>query len=166
MVHYLDMLASPKVVVIVFTVFLVGYIVFIDRSGGFSNNFLHFGPGTTPENTPKFLGITMDSWNKVYTLYIISFFAALITAYYETVSHDNIHSYIWNRALPTMPFSKTWTYIIVVLEPFLFQVLSIIKFFTMLTMQLQFIIPEFLGTFIAEVSYTLRRLAEKKFTEA
>lgn len=164
--YAVDALSSPKLVVIIFTLFLVGYIVFIDKAGGFSNNFLHFGPGTTPENTPKFLGITMDSWNKVYALYVVSFFAALMTSYYNTVMSNHIHSYIWNRALPKVPFSRAWTYVIVMMEPFFYQMLGIIQFFTMMTMQLQFILPEFVGSLIAEIPFTLQRLSEKTFAEA
>jgi hypothetical protein len=156
---------SPKVALIIFTLFLVSYIIFIDEEGGFKGKFLHFGPGTTADNTTSFMNIKLDNWNKVILLYVVSFFASLLTTYYQSVMGNNIHSYIWNRALTTIPYSKTWTYAIVLMEPFFYQILSIIQFFTSLTMQFQFIIPQFLGGLIAELPFTLRRLGEKRFDE-
>jgi hypothetical protein len=156
---------SPKVALIVFTLFLVAYIAFIDEEGGFKGKFLHFGPGTDASNTTSFMNIRLDSWKKVGLLYVVSFFASLLTTYYQSVMANNIHSYIWNRALTTMPYSKTWTYAIVLMEPFFYQILSIVQFFTSLTMQLQFILPQFLGSLIADVPFTLKRLGEKRFDQ-
>ena len=156
---------SPKVALIIFTVFLVAYIVFIDVEGGFKGKFLHFGPGTTEENTTSFMNIKLDSWQKVGVLYVVSFLVSLLTTYYQSVMGNNIHSYIWNRALSSIPYSKTWTYAIVLMEPFFYQILSIIQFLTNMTLQLQFIIPQFLGGIIAELPFTLQRLGEKRFDQ-
>lgn len=161
----LDFFMSPKIALIIFIFFIIGYIIFIDEEGGFTEQFLHFGPGTTDKNTTKFLGIKLDSWTKVAMLYIVGFFSALLTSYYQTVMGNNIHSYIWNRALKSVPFSKTWTYFIVILEPFFYQVLQVIQFFTNMTMQLQFIIPQFIGSYLADVPFTIQRLGEKRFDE-
>ena len=163
MVHIVDILSSPKVVLILFIFFVVGYIMFIGFEGGFTKQFLHFGPGTTPEDTTKFMGITLDSWTKVGLLYVTGFFTALMTTYYNTVMQDNIHGYLWNRAIKTVPFSKFWTYFAVMLEPFLFEILQVIQFFTNLTLQLQFIIPQFIGSVIIEVPFTIQRLREKEY---
>lgn len=69
---------SPKIALVIFTLFLVGYITYIVEEGGFAKSFLHFGPGTDKENTTTFIGITLDSWTKVGTLYAISFLSALL----------------------------------------------------------------------------------------
>lgn len=161
----IEFFMSPKVAVIIFTLFLVSYITFIDEEGGFKGNFLHFGPGTDEKNMTSFLGVKLDTWTKVILLYVVSFLASLMTSYYQTVMSNNIHSYIWNRALKSVPYSRTWTYAIVMLEPFFYQVLSIIQFFTNMTLQLQFIIPSFIGSLIADVPFTLQRLGEKRFDE-
>jgi hypothetical protein len=161
----LEFFMSPKVALIIFTLFLVAYVVFIDEEGGFKGKFLHFGPGTDASNTTSFMNIKLDSWQKVGLLYAVSFFAALLTTYYQSVMSNNIHSYIWNRALDTIPYSKTWTYAIVMMEPFFYQVLSIVQFFTSLTMQLQFILPQFVGSLIADLPFTLKRLGEKRFDQ-
>jgi hypothetical protein len=73
------------------------------------------------------------------------------------------HSYIWNLAIPKVPFSKRWTYIVILAEPLFMQILSIISYFTILTLQLQFIIPQFIGSFIIEIPFTLQRLKPKEF---
>ena len=151
---------SPKVALIIFTLFLVGYIAFIDEEGGFTQDFLKWGPSNT-----RFLGVKLDSWHKVIMMYLVGFTSALMTTYYRTVMSNNIHSYIWNRALESVPYSKTWTYIIVMLEPFFYQVLEIIQFFTTLTMQFQFIVPQFVGGFLADIPFTLQRLGEKRFDQ-
>jgi hypothetical protein len=163
--NVVEFFMSPKVALIIFTLFLVGYIAFIDVEGGFKGKFLHFGPGTTADNTTTFMNIKLDSWEKVGVLYVVSFFAAMLTTYYQSVMGNNIHSYIWNRALDKIPYSKTWTYAIVLMEPFFYQILSIIQFFTNMTLQLQFIIPQFFGSLIAELPFTLQRLGEKRFDQ-
>jgi hypothetical protein len=154
-------LMNPKIAVLIFVVFLISYIAFIDEEGGFSKNFLSFGPSQT-----RFLGIKMDSWPKVISVYCIGFLAAIMTTYYDTVVDNHIHSYIWNKAIKKVPFSKMWTHIIVFLEPFFDEILAIIQFFTTMTMQLQFLIPQFIGHFIADVPFTLQTLASKKFSSA
>ena len=154
-------LMNPKVVVLIFIIFLISYIAFIDEEGGFSKNFLNFGPTDT-----RFLGMKMDSWPKVISVYCIGFFAAVMTSYYDTVVDNHIHSYIWNKAVKRVPFSRFWTHIIVFLEPFFDEILAIIQFFTTMTMQLQFLIPQFIGHFLADAPFTLQILGSKKFTEA
>lgn len=160
----LDTLASPKFVVVLFTGFLIAYLIFIDLEGGFSKNFLHFGPGTDETNTTKFIGITLDTWPKVLIIYGIAFCAAAMTAYYSMVTQNNLHMYLWNPAVKVVPFSKTWTYAIVLMEPFLYNINYIISILSILTMQLQFIIPEFLGGFLASFPFDLQRLSKLKFT--
>jgi len=80
------------------------------------------------------------------------------------VVDNHIHSYIWNKAIKKVPFSKMWTHIIVFLEPFFDEILAIIQFFTTMTMQLQFLVPQFIGHFIADVPFTLHTLSTKKFS--
>jgi hypothetical protein len=160
-----DFFMSPKIALFIFIIFIIGYIIFIDVEGGFTEQFLHFGPGTTDKNTTKFLGIKLDSWSKVAMLYVVGFFAAMLTTYYQTVMGQNIHSYIWNRAIKSVPYSRTWTYAVVILEPLFYQILSIIQFFTNMTLQMQFILPQFLGSYLADVPFTLKLLGEKRFDQ-
>ena len=59
-----DILSSPKSIIIS-TIYLTGYISLIGREGGFTTQFLHFGPGTNSDNTTSFIGIQLDTWEKV-----------------------------------------------------------------------------------------------------
>jgi len=158
-----DFFMNPKVALFIFTIFVIGYLVFLDMEGAFTEKFLHFGPGTTPENTTTFLGIKLDSWQKVGLLYVVGFLSALLSTYYQSVVGQNLHMYIWNRAVKEVPFSRFWTYFIILVEPFFYQILQVIGFFTNLTLQLQFIIPQFIGSYLADVPFTVKLLGEKTF---
>jgi hypothetical protein len=154
----LSALLDPKIVLVVFTLFLVGYIVFIDLEGGFSQQFLQFGP-----SQGTFLAIKMDTWAKVGTLYAVGFLAALLTNYYKWTMANNIHTFVYNRAIKKVPYSRFWVYIINLMEPLLNQILTIIQFFTTLTMQLQFILPQFLGALLSEIPFTIHILGGKTY---
>ena len=156
-------MGNPKTIMGVSAVFLTGYITFLYQEGGFSQQFLHFGPGTTDANTTQFLGIILDTWPKVILMYFAGFISSIMSTYYTYAMTNNLHSYIWNRAIPVVPFSKRWTYIVVFAEPFFMQILQIISFFTTLTLQIQFILPQFIGSMIIEVPFTIQRLQEKTF---
>ena len=157
---FVSFFMEPKVVLIMFTLFLVGYMIFLDEEGAFSTGFLHFGPGTG-----KFLGINIDSWPKVLALYGIGFFASLFTSYYQWIMANNIHSYVYNQAIKEVPYSRFWIYVITLMEPFFYQILGIIQLFTTMTMQFQFILPQFLGSLVADMPFTLKRLGEKTFAQ-
>jgi hypothetical protein len=156
-------LSNPKTILFLSTCFFTGYISFIYFEGGFSQQFLHFGPGTDESNTTQFLGIVLDTWPKVYLMYLAGFISSAMSTYYNYAMINNLHSYIWNRAVPKVPFSKRWTYVVILAEPFFYQVLGIISFFTSLTMQLQFIIPQFIGGTLIEIPFAIQRLTEKEF---
>jgi hypothetical protein len=158
-----DIFFDPIIALSIFIIFLAGYITFIDLNGGFSKKFLHFGPGTTPENTASFLGVTMDTWPKVYTMYAVGFCAALVTQYYKTAVGMNLHSYVWNYAVPVIPYSKASTMLVVLTEPLLMEIVNMINFLTTLTLQLQFILPQAIGSYVAYIPGIIIRLADKKF---
>jgi|UniRef100_A0A6C0DI55 hypothetical protein len=154
---------QPLVAFTILVLFLLIYICFIGYEGGFTEKFLHFGPGTTPENTTNFIGIKMDTWEKVGILYVVSFFSALINQYYVFAVSENLGSYVWQRAEKVVPHDKFWTYFILFAEPVIGQLLGVIAFFTTLTLQLQFILPEMVGGMIAHIPGVMRRLADKEF---
>lgn len=158
-----EFLSSPKTILGVSSIFLTGYVSFIAVEGGFSSTFLHFGPGTDTNNTTTFLGIVLDTWEKVILMYFVSFLSSIMNTYYTYAMTNNLHSYIWNRAVDKVPFSKRWTYVVTLAEPFIMEVLTITQFFTNLTMQLQFILPQFLGSMLIEVPFTIERLREKTY---
>ncbi len=151
---------EPRVAFCIFVVFILVYLVILDEEGAFTKKFLSFGP--SPNTT--FLHMKLDTWHKVYIVYALGFFSSLLTTYYNTVSYVFIHSSIWNPSYTkTISISKNWAKAIVILEPLLYWILNIINLFVNLTMQLQFLIPSFLGSVIIDVPYGLFKLDKKKF---
>ena len=155
-----DFFFNVKIAFYVFIIFIIIYLVLLTEEGAFKDKFLNFGPS----NHTKFLGLTLDTWDKVIMVYIIGFMSTFLTAYYNTVSHNFIHGYIWNPAYTKkIQMSKTMTKIIVGVEPILQWILSIINFFINLTMELQFIIPKLLGEIAIQIPYAFYKISQKKF---
>ena len=151
---------EPRIAFGIFVVFIIIYLILLDVEGAFSENFLKFGP----DKNTKFLGMKMDTWTKVILVYVVSFFSSILTSYYGTVMWDFIHSKVWNPAYKEkIGISKLWTTIIVVIDPLLYWVLTIIDFFITLTMRLQFLIPQFIGTSLIDIPYALMKINENKF---
>ena len=153
---------EPRIAFIVFILFIIGYLVFLDEEKAFTNNFLRFGPAKKGETPAKYLGMKLNTWKKVIIVYVIGFFTSLLTTYYNTVSYDFIHSFIWNPAYTKeIPLSKLWTTIIVVIEPLLYWILQILNFFVNLTLELQYLIPKFIGDIVVAVPFSLFKVSQK-----
>ena len=151
-----------KIAFYIFIVFIIVYLFLLEEEGAFKEKFLNFGPSP---NT-NFLSMRLDTWEKVILVYIVGFLSTFLTAYYNTVSYDFIHSYIWNPAYTKkIKMTKRMTQIIVAIEPILQWILSIINLFINLTMELQFIIPQFLGEVAIQVPYAFFKIDQKKFNK-
>ena len=151
---------EPRMAFSIFVIFIVIYLVVLDEEGAFSKKFLNFGPS---ENT-EFLTMKLNTWTKVIIVYLVGFFSSLLTSYYNNVSLDFIHSYIWNPAYTKkIEISKTWTSIIVSLEPLLYWILNILNFFVNLTFELQFLLPKFIGNVLIDIPYNLYKVGQNKF---
>lgn len=159
----INILSSPQVALITFIVFLISYIIFLDVEGGFTNKFLKFGPGNKPENTASFIGIKLDSWPKVVMMYAVGFFTSLLSSYYHAVMSTSVSTYLYNAAVEDVPYSKQLMYSVVMIEPILLQILWIIQFYLDLTMELQFIIPQFIGNYIASIPFIIKMLGTKQY---
>lgn len=154
-----NILFEPRVAFVLFTLFMIGYLVFLDEEGAFSG-FFEIGPS---ENT-KFLNMTMNTWPKVIIVYIIGFTTAVLQNYYSTVMFDFIHSKLWNPAYhKTIDISRGWASLIVTVEPLMYWLLNIIQFFTVLTMKFQFLVPQLLGQMVIGVPYGLFKISQKSF---
>ena len=151
---------EPRMAFSIFVIFIVIYLVVLEEEGAFSKKFLNFGPS---ENT-EFLTMKLNTWTKVIIVYLIGFFSSLLTTYYQNVSYDFIHSYIWNPAYTKkIEVSKTWTSIIIAIEPLLYWILQILNFFVNLTFELQFILPKFIGNVLIDIPYGLFKVSQNKF---
>ena len=76
-----DFFFNVKIAFYVFIIFIIIYLVLLTEEGAFKDKFLNFGPS----NHTKFLGLTLDTWDKVIMVYIIGFMSTFLTAYYNTV---------------------------------------------------------------------------------
>ena len=159
-----DFATNPKTALVVVLLFFLGFFLGQGLSDGFEKNFYTFGPTTEKDGEPTvFMGIKLSSWGKVWSAYILIFVASFVNWYYMSVVNDNIHAYVWNPAVTEMDYSKAWTYIILILDPLIQTILYVILFFATSTLQLQYIIPQFLGNYIAVIPFTFKWLGMKKF---
>jgi hypothetical protein len=150
---------EPRMAFCLFVFFMVGYMLFLDEEGAFNNFF-----GVGPDPSIRFLGMSLDTWNKVLLVYAVAFISSLLQGYYQTVMYDFIHSKLWNPAYKErIPVTKGWAKIIVTVEPLLNWMLDIVQFFVTMTMRFQFIVPQLLGQIIVDLPYGLMKIEEKKF---
>ena len=160
----LEFFNNPRTALIIILIFFLAFFLSEGLTVGFGNNFLSFGP-TNDENgkSTQFMGIKVDTWTKVGIVYTIIFIASLLSAYFNTNVYSNIHSYVWNPAVKKVPYSKFWTYLISILDPIIKTLLYVIQFFATATFQLQYIIPQFVASYLIDLPFTLKWLSSKTF---
>ncbi len=156
--NFVKFLFKPKVSFFIFLICLIVYLILLDEEGAFKNNFLKFGP----DPNTKFLGMAMNTWEKVILVYFISFLSSLLQTYSSTAMFNFIYLKLWNPAYKKkINLTKTWAQIIASTEPLLSWILAIIQFFCSMTMQLQYLMPQFLGQALMSIPYTLLKVDEK-----
>ena len=162
-----NFLNNPNTALFIILIFLSTYLLFQGLTTGFGNNFLTFGP-TKNEKTGEptmFMGIKLNTWTNVNIVYAIIFISTILKSYYGNVVRTNLHSFVWNAAIELVPFPKFWTYLIFLIDPFINTSLYIISFFATATFQMQYIIPQFIGSYITDLPFTLKWLRGKKFID-
>jgi hypothetical protein len=154
-------LGSPVIAVFIFMVFLIGYFVFLDLEGGFSNGFLQFGPGANDEeHATYFMSIKVDTWTKTYILYAISLLSGLLSSYYNVTLNKG---FLPALDKSVVPYGQTETYAISLIDPLIIEFIYIIQVFATITLQLQFILPWVIGSYVAQVPFILSNLSSKTF---
>jgi hypothetical protein len=157
---------KPQIALFIIIAFLGIYIFLTEESSNFHKNFLLFGPKKNDEDKyAKFAGIELNTWKKIIIVYFMIFFASVFQAYYKNVIHHGVDKYVYYSDLSEIPLSKLWTYIILLINPFIDTLLYLIKFFATATFQLQFIIPQFIGSYIVNLPYIIHILKDKKFIQ-
>ena len=155
---------NPTTAFFIFLIFVTGYLIFLDEEGAFQKKFLHFGPSTDPKIQTKFINMKLDTWKKVILVYVISLLSAVIQAYYGNVVSQFIHQHLWNPAVKKIEGSKVITLTIITFEQIIWTAVSVITFFTNMTMQVQFIIPSLIGSMITNIPFDLYQASMKTFT--
>ena len=155
---------NPKAVLLITLIFLLIFFLTTGLTTGFGNNFLSFGP-TNDEITGKpsmFMGIKLDSWPLVGLVYVIIFVSAILQLYYFNV-FTSLQVYVWNPAVKYVPYSKFWTYLVLLANPVIKIILFIIQFYATATIQLQYIIPQIIAGCLINIPFSLKWLNGKKF---
>lgn len=160
----MSFLNNPYIAVILFIVFLVGFFVYLDIEGAFANGFLHFGPGDDRANTTTFMGIKLDSWTKVITLYTLCFFTGVLSSYYDNTVKNTLFREIWDVEQKQLSYTQSGAYTVSLVDPFIMHALKIFEFLETLTLQFQFILPLIVGQYLVDIPYILEILAQKEFT--
>ena len=127
------------------------------------DDFFHFGPGTTPENTVKFINRKVDSWEMVWIVWIVGFTTTLLQKYYWTSISDYIYLKVRNDNVKTIDCNKSKLSYVIFFKIVINTILSILSFFTFLTAQLQFIIPGVITSILIYLPLELGKLKSKKY---
>jgi hypothetical protein len=156
-----ELLLEPRIAMIIFMLVIVGYLIFLDKENAFQNKFLHFGP--SPDS--KFLNISLDNWGKVISVYLIGFISAFSTSYYSNVTSSFVSGVLLNPAFKDkIEHSAYWGKILVVVDPIISWIMTSFQFFITLTMELQYMLPQFLGHIAVTIPTNLYNISFKKFS--
>lgn len=155
---------NPITALLIMLFFFIGYYLSIGLTIGFGNNFLSFGP-TKDKNGEyiKFMGIEINSWKLVGIVYTIIFISTVLQTYYKNIMSDNINSFIWNKAVNFVPHSKSLTYLVLLIDPFINMLITIIRFYATATFQIQYVIPQFIASYLIDLPFIIKLLSSKKF---
>lgn len=159
--NFRDVIFHPMNATIVFCIGLIVMLLLLDDKGAFTEKFLHFGPA----KGSKFLHISLDTWNKVYLVYGISFFVALLNYFYNRIIlGDFLSSRFINPAhKEKLDVTKNMMKFIIVIHPIAQWLLRIIQFFVTMTMQLQFILPQLIASMLVLYPYYIKKYNENTY---
>jgi hypothetical protein len=160
----INLLNNPITALILIILFAILFFTYNALTSNINNHFFAFGPTKDEDNKPvTFLGTYLDSWGHVIIAYILILLASIFSNYYVNVMDHNIFHSLHNFAITDMKSNKLLTYIITMIDPFIKTLLYIIEFYATATFQLQYIIPQFLGSYIMNLPFTLHLLNSKRF---
>lgn len=162
----IDFLYNPATALIILLVFITVFFLVKGLVEGFENNFTSFGPTNKKDGTPTtFMGIALTSWSRVSIVYIIVFIATLLKSYYSIVISRTFNPFINSFTKSYIPFKPIITYLVIALDPLIQTLLYIISFYATATLQIQYIIPQLLATYISGLPFTIKLLKMKTFVK-
>lgn len=161
LIKYLN---DPKFALLILVLVIIGVIIFITVKHDYATNFFSFGPTKDINgNSAQFMGIYLDTWNNVIMVIILILIVTIVETYYNGVLSNNLLDYSNNVAIKNIPYSKFWTYFIKMTNPIVNLFLYIIRFYATSTFQLQYIIPQFIGSYFINIPFVFETLHYKKF---
>ena len=156
-------LTNPFIATNIILVVLAIYVYILTKNKILGEDFFHFVPGTTPENTVKFINRKVDTWNMVWIVWIVGFTTTLLQKYYWTSISDYIYLKIRNDSVKSVDCDKSQLSYVIFFKVIINTILTVLGFFTYLTAQLQFIIPGVLTSFLIYIPLELGKLKTKKY---
>ena len=146
---------------LLFVIFIASVFSFLYVNNSL-NNFLTFGPNK--EKPAEFIGMKLDDWEKCYVVMAISFMVAIVSSYTGTVMFEKIWRHLEDDALKkSLETSKSTTQLLQFISPLLWKLEEIIEFYLKTTFQLQYMIPDLIGSMIIDLPYDLYKLSKKTF---
>ena len=150
----------PQIALIIFIIVLMVYIIILDKEGAFQNKFLHFGP--SPDTT--FLNIPLTDWKRVISIYCIALFSSISLSYYQNVASYYVANVLLHPAYTkTIKDSRLLSQFLVIIDPIIISIVTIINFFITLTMEFQFIFFQIVGALVVTIPSNLINISKKKF---
>ncbi len=161
---FIKIITNPITAIVTVIILCVCFFVYTIIYRKTDNKFLSFGP-TKDENNKYvlFLGIELDTWNKLIFTYIFIFVVSIFSDYYKETISNNIYNYLNNYMIKKIKSNELIFYIVLFIDPFINTLLYIINFYTLATFQLQYIIPQFLGTYLVSLPFMYSSIRSKKF---
>ena len=160
----INLLNNPITALILIIFFATLFFLYNALTSNITNHFFAFGPTKDEDNKPvTFLGTELNTWSHVIIAYILILVASIFSSYYVNVMDYNIFHSLHNFAIIDMKSNKLLTYVITMVDPFIKTLLYIIEFYATATFQLQYIIPQFVGSYIMNLPFTIHLLNSKRF---
>ena len=156
-------LRNPFLATNIILIILAIYIYVLQQNKILGDDFFHFGPGTTPENTVKFINRKIDTWDMVWIVWIVGFTTTLLQKYYWTSISDYIYLKVRNDNVKTIDCEKPQLVYVIFFKTIISTILAVLGFFTYLTAQLQFILPGLITSFIVYLPLELGKLNGKQY---
>ena len=156
-------LRNPFLATNIILIILAIYIYVLQQNKILGDDFFHFGPGTTPENTVKFINRKIDTWDMVWIVWIVGFTTTLLQKYYWTSISDYIYLKVRNDNVKTIDCEKPQLVYVIFFKTIISTILAVLGFFTYLTAQLQFILPGLITSFIIYLPLELGKLNGKQY---
>lgn len=157
-----NFLFDPVVATNIILLVLAIYIFILYKNDIFDKNFFHFGPGTNKDNTVTFIHTKVDTWNKVYLVWLIGLTTTALQKYFWTAVSDYVFLNIRNQNVKVIKNGKTEITYVILFKIIISTILSVLSFFTYLTGQLQFIMPSVITSFLIIAPLEINMLGKKK----
>lgn len=156
---------NPIIATNIILFILVIYVIVLYKNDIFNKNFFHFGPGTNKENTIQFINTKIDTWPKVWSVWMIGFTTTALQNYYWKSISDYIYLNIRNPNVKNINCSKESLSYVIYSKYIISTILSILSIFTYLTGQLQFILPSLLTSLLISAQVNIHFLNKKTYNK-